>query len=37
MIGAFYQPLTVLADTTALNTLPQRELSAGLPKLSNTG
>lgn len=37
MIGAFYQPLTVLADTTALNTLPQRELSAGLAEVIKYG
>ncbi|MDH5481010.1 MAG: iron-containing alcohol dehydrogenase, partial [Nitrosomonas sp.] len=29
MIGAFYQPLMVLADSATLNTLPDRELSAG--------
>ena len=29
MIGAFYQPKLVLADTDTLATLPDRELSAG--------
>jgi 3-dehydroquinate synthetase len=30
MVGAFYQPHVVLADTDTLKTLPDRELSAGL-------
>src|SRR3982751_5679792 len=29
MIGAFYQPLAVIADTDTVNTLPMREVSAG--------
>ena len=29
MIGAFYQPQCVVADTTTLSTLPQRELVSG--------
>ncbi|HEV8517685.1 MAG TPA: 3-dehydroquinate synthase [Burkholderiales bacterium] len=37
MIGAFYQPLAVLADTTTLNSLPQREVSAGLAEVIKYG
>jgi 3-dehydroquinate synthase len=37
MIGAFYQPQLVLADTDALNTLPDRELSAGLAEVIKYG
>ena len=37
MIGAFYQPQLVLADTTTLNTLPERELSAGLAEVIKYG
>jgi len=37
MIGAFYQPQVVLADTDTLNTLPQRELSAGLAEIIKYG
>ena len=37
MIGAFYQPRAVLADTTTLNTLPQRELAAGLAEVIKHG
>ncbi|MHB1352108.1 MAG: 3-dehydroquinate synthase [Thiobacillus sp.] len=37
MIGAFYQPKLVLADTAALNTLPARELSAGLAEVIKYG
>jgi 3-dehydroquinate synthase len=33
MIGAFYQPKLVLADTVTLKTLPPRELSAGLAEI----
>ncbi|MGB9128581.1 MAG: 3-dehydroquinate synthase [Thiobacillus sp.] len=37
MIGAFYQPKLVLADTDTLNTLPARELSAGLAEVIKYG
>jgi 3-dehydroquinate synthase len=37
MIGAFYQPQAVLADTATLNTLPLRELSAGLAEVIKHG
>ncbi|MBS1171111.1 MAG: aroKB [Burkholderiaceae bacterium] len=37
MIGAFYQPLAVIADTTTLNTLAPRELSAGLAEVIKHG
>lgn len=37
MIGAFYQPLVVVADTATLNTLPERELSAGLAEVIKYG
>jgi 3-dehydroquinate synthase len=37
MIGAFYQPQAVIADTTTLNTLPLRELSAGLAEVIKHG
>jgi 3-dehydroquinate synthase len=37
MIGAFHQPRLVLADTSTLNTLPDRELSAGLAEVIKYG
>ncbi|HEX7972569.1 MAG TPA: 3-dehydroquinate synthase [Thiobacillus sp.] len=37
MIGAFYQPKVVLADTDTLKTLPTRELSAGLAEVIKYG
>ncbi len=37
MIGAFYQPQLVLADTGTLSTLPPRELSAGLAEVIKYG
>jgi 3-dehydroquinate synthase len=37
MIGAFYQPRAVLADTATLDTLPSRELAAGLAEVIKHG
>ncbi|OGA35916.1 MAG: 3-dehydroquinate synthase [Betaproteobacteria bacterium RIFCSPLOWO2_12_FULL_62_13b] len=37
MIGAFYQPRLVLADTAVLETLPPRELSAGMAEVIKHG
>jgi len=37
MIGAFYQPKLVLADTDTLNTLPDRVLRAGLAEVIKYG
>jgi 3-dehydroquinate synthase len=37
MIGAFYQPRAVMADTSTLETLPARELSAGLAEVIKYG
>ena len=37
MIGAFYQPLKVVCDLNTLQTLPQRELSAGLAEVIKYG
>lgn len=37
MIGAFYQPRVVLADMDTLQTLPGRELSAGLAEVIKYG
>nr|WP_267877336.1 bifunctional shikimate kinase/3-dehydroquinate synthase AroKB [Massilia mucilaginosa] len=37
MIGAFYQPRAVLADTASLDTLAPRELSAGLAEVIKHG
>lgn len=37
MIGAFYQPQVVLADISTLDTLPDRELSAGLAEVVKYG
>jgi len=37
LIGAFYQPSLVLIDRTTLNTLPKRELSAGLAEVIKYG
>lgn len=37
MIGAFYQPQAVIADTSTLDTLPPRELAAGLAEVIKHG
>ncbi|GMG85897.1 3-dehydroquinate synthase [Biformimicrobium ophioploci] len=37
MIGAFYQPSLVLADTDSLRSLPDRELAAGLAEVIKYG
>ena len=37
MIGAFYQPRVVMADTDTLATLPERELRAGLAEVIKYG
>lgn len=37
MIGAFYQPKCVIADISTLNTLPDRELSAGIAEVVKYG
>lgn len=37
MVGAFWQPKLVLADTATLHTLPSRELSAGLAEVVKYG
>jgi 3-dehydroquinate synthase len=37
LIGAFYQPLCVIADTDTLTTLPDRELRAGLAEVIKYG
>lgn len=37
MIGAFYQPLAVVADIATLDTLPDRELSAGIAEVIKYG
>ncbi|SMB88277.1 3-dehydroquinate synthase [Pasteurella testudinis DSM 23072] len=37
MIGAFYQPCAVIIDSTTLNTLPKREVFAGLAEVIKYG
>ena len=37
MIGAFYQPVRVVADLDVLQTLPQREIAAGLAEVIKYG
>ncbi|GAB2495773.1 3-dehydroquinate synthase [Arenimonas alkanexedens] len=37
LVGAFHQPAAVVADTATLDTLPERELSAGLAEVVKYG
>jgi shikimate kinase/3-dehydroquinate synthase len=37
LVGAFYQPKMVLADTATLGTLPPRELKAGYAEIAKAG
>lgn len=37
MIGAFYQPQTVLIDTDTLSTLPDKELYSGIAEVIKYG
>jgi 3-dehydroquinate synthase len=37
LIGAFYQPLCVVADTTLLASLPQRAFAAGMAEVAKMG
>jgi 3-dehydroquinate synthase len=37
LIGAFHQPIAVLADTSLLETLPRRELAAGYAEVAKYG
>jgi 3-dehydroquinate synthase len=37
LIGAFHQPLCVVADTAVLSTLPRRELAAGYAEVAKYG
>ena len=37
MVGAFYQPRCVIADIASMQTLPERELSAGLAEVIKYG
>ncbi|MBJ7551019.1 3-dehydroquinate synthase [Marinomonas ostreistagni] len=37
MVGAFYQPQAVIIDTESLNSLPARELSAGMAEVIKYG
>lgn len=37
MVGAFHQPLAVISDVTTLDTLPDRELRAGLAEVIKHG
>ncbi|MBE7212809.1 MAG: 3-dehydroquinate synthase, partial [Gluconacetobacter diazotrophicus] len=37
LLGAFHQPVAVLADTGVLSTLPRRELQAGFAEIAKAG
>ncbi|MGA2397216.1 MAG: 3-dehydroquinate synthase [Steroidobacteraceae bacterium] len=37
LIGAFHQPIAVIADTDTLNSLPDREISAGIAEVIKYG
>ncbi len=37
LIGAFHQPILVIADTAALDTLPEREFRAGYAEIAKYG
>ena len=37
MVGAFYQPVAVVADVGSLNTLPERELASGVSEIIKYG
>lgn len=37
LVGAFHQPLAVIADTSLLDTLPRRELAAGYAEVAKYG
>ncbi len=37
MIGAFWQPVSVVVDLNCLKTLPKRELSSGLAEVIKYG
>ena len=37
MVGAFHQPVAVIADTSTLSTLPPRELAAGMAEVAKYG
>lgn len=37
LVGSFYQPLLVLADTSVLDTLPRRQLLAGYAEIAKYG
>src|SRR5574340_314162 len=37
MLGAFHQPRAVISDTDTLNTLPERELAAGIAEIIKYG